>query len=169
MPKNKGRGGKNRKKGKNENINVKRELVFKEEGTEYAQVLKMLGNGRLEAKCFDGQKRLGHIRGKMRKKVWIGVDDIVLVTIREFQDDKCDVILKYLPDEVRALKAYGELPESIEVNENNEGTTEVVDFIDDSGSDDSDDSEEAPTKPVKKAAAPVKKEDSDSDDDIDDI
>jgi hypothetical protein len=26
-----GRGGKNRKKGKNENVNVKRELIFKEE------------------------------------------------------------------------------------------------------------------------------------------
>lgn len=36
---------------------------------EYAQVTKMLGNGRLEAQCFDGEKRLAHIRGKMRKKV----------------------------------------------------------------------------------------------------
>lgn len=36
---------------------------------EYAQVIKMLGNGRLEATCFDGEKRLCHIRGKMRKKV----------------------------------------------------------------------------------------------------
>lgn len=36
---------------------------------EYAQVLKMLGNGRIEAQCFDGEKRLAHIRGKMRKKV----------------------------------------------------------------------------------------------------
>lgn len=29
----------------------------------------MLGNGRLEAYCMDGVKRLCHIRGKMRKKV----------------------------------------------------------------------------------------------------
>jgi len=29
--------------------NEKRELIFKEEGQEYAQVIKMLGNGRLEA------------------------------------------------------------------------------------------------------------------------
>ena len=38
---------------------------------EYAQVLRMLGNGRLEAMCIDGIKRLCHIRGKMRKKVWV--------------------------------------------------------------------------------------------------
>lgn len=31
----------------------------------------MLGNGRVEAQCFDGEKRLAHIRGKMRKKVTI--------------------------------------------------------------------------------------------------
>lgn len=31
----------------------------------------MLGNGRLEALCFDGEKRLAHIRGKMRKKVYL--------------------------------------------------------------------------------------------------
>lgn len=36
---------------------------------EYAQVLRMLGNGRLEAQCFDGQRRLAIIRGKLRKKV----------------------------------------------------------------------------------------------------
>lgn len=37
--------------------------------SEYAQVTKMLGNGRLESMCFDGLKRLCHIRGKLRKKV----------------------------------------------------------------------------------------------------
>lgn len=64
-----GKGGKNRRRGKNENETEKRELVFKEDGQEYAQVTKMLGNGRLEAMCFDGTKRLCHIRGKLRKKV----------------------------------------------------------------------------------------------------
>jgi len=43
----------------------------------YGQVIKMLGNGRLEAHCFDGKKRLCHIRGKMRKKVWVN-------TVREY-------------------------------------------------------------------------------------
>lgn len=65
---NTGKGGKNRRRGKNENENDKRELVFKEDGQEYAQVVKMLGNGRLEANCFDGTSRLCHIRGKLRKK-----------------------------------------------------------------------------------------------------
>ena len=133
-------GGKNRRRGKNENDDEKRELVFKEDGqggsrphfdviiqdfpdmvvsrhTEYAQVIKMLGNGRLEAMCFDGEKRLAHIRGKMRKKVWINQGDIILLSLREFQDDKADVIQKYTADEARNLKAYGELPETAKINE----------------------------------------------------
>jgi hypothetical protein len=40
---------------------------------EYGKVLKMLGNGRLEAYCYDGISRLCHIRGKMRKQVWVAV------------------------------------------------------------------------------------------------
>ena len=122
MPKNKGKGGKNRRRGKNENFGDKRELVFKEDGQEYAQVAKMLGNGRLEAMCFDGVKRLCHIRGKLRKKVWINQSDIILVGLRDYQDAKADVILKYSADEARNLKSYGEFPESIKI-------TDTVDFV----------------------------------------
>merc|ERR1719276_62841 len=120
MPKSnsKGKGGKNRRRGKGGGEDEKRELIFKEDGQEYAQVLRMLGNGRLEAQCVDGTKRLCHIRGKMRKKVWVNTGDIILVGLREYQDEKADVIQKYMADEARSLKAYGELPESIRVNEN---------------------------------------------------
>ncbi|XP_015785919.1 eukaryotic translation initiation factor 1A, Y-chromosomal [Tetranychus urticae] len=129
MPKNKGKGGKNRRRGKNENETEKRELVFKEDGQEYAQVVKMLGNGRLEAFCFDGVKRLCHIRGKLRKKVWINQGDIILVGLRDYQDSKADVILKYNHDEARNLKAYGELPENAKINENVYGEEEEDDNI----------------------------------------
>jgi translation initiation factor 1A len=47
----------------------------------------MLGNGRLEAFCFDGKLRLCHIRGKMRKKVWVGAGDIIMVSLRDYQDE----------------------------------------------------------------------------------
>merc|ERR1712146_213869 len=128
MPKSKGgKGGKNRRRGKNTNFE-RRELTFKEEGQEYAQVLRMLGNGRLEAMCFDGTKRLCHIRGKMRKKVWVSQGDIVLVSLRDFQYEKGDIILKYNADEARNLKTYGELPDNVKINE-----TEILD------GDDSDD------------------------------
>ncbi|XP_037080450.1 eukaryotic translation initiation factor 1A, X-chromosomal-like [Pollicipes pollicipes] len=149
MPKNKGKGGKNRRRGKNENEADKRELIFKEDGQEYAQVAKMLGNGRLEAMCFDGVKRLCHIRGKLRKKVWINQGDIVLVGLREFQDQKADVILKYNDDEARNLKTYGEIPDSVQI-------TEAGTFVGDGMDDDIQFND-------------VGGDDSDSDDDIDNI
>merc|ERR1719483_1842280 len=68
--------------------------------------------------CFDGVKRLCHIRGK----VWINHSDIVLLGLRDYQDAKADVILKYSADEARNLKSYGEFPESVKINE-------TVDFV----------------------------------------
>lgn len=146
MPKNKGKGGKNRRRGKNDNEGEKRELQFKEDGQEYGQVLRMLGNGRLEAHCFDGVRRLCHIRGKMRKRVWVNSGDIVLISLREFQDNKGDVIAKYTPDEARALKSYGELPANAKINETDafgdeEGGGGGIDFQD-SGSDSGSEEEE---------------------------
>merc|ERR1712178_188692 len=91
----------------------KQELIFKEDG----QVQRMLGNGRCEVSCFDGTKRLCHIRGKMRKKVWVNQGDIVLASLRDFQDEKGDIIVKYTADEARSLKTYGELPEGTKINE----------------------------------------------------
>ena len=143
MPKNKGKGGKNRRRGKNENEAEKRELIFKEDGQEYAQVTKMLGNGRLEALCFDGTKRLCHIRGKLRRKVWINQGDIILVGLRDYQDAKADVILKYNADEARNLKTYGEIPETVKVTDTvnfvDDGLDDDIEFGDDSGSGEDDD------------------------------
>jgi len=128
MPKNKGKGGKNRRRGKNENEDVKRELVFREASQQYAQVIKMLGNGRLEAQCFDATRRLCHIRGKLRKKVWINTGDIILVGLREFQDEKADVILKYSPDEAKKLQSLGEIPNTTKINEEEGADDGVVEF-----------------------------------------
>jgi translation initiation factor 1A len=63
-----------------------------------------------------GTKRLCHIRGKMRKRVWVNASDIILIGLRDFQDGKADVILKYTPEEARNLKIYGELPDEIRIN-----------------------------------------------------
>lgn len=63
------------------------------------------------------------------------VYDCVLINalLWTHQDDKADVILKYMPDEARLLKAYGELPESTRLNE---GIAGGLDEEDDGGGDD---------------------------------
>lgn len=84
----------------------------------------MLGNARVDAFCFDGVSRLCQIRGQMRKRVWITVGDIVLVSLREYQDSKADIIWKYTPEEARSLKSYGEIPASVRPNETEVGGDE---------------------------------------------
>ena len=96
----------------------KRELVYKEEDQDYGQVMRLLGGGRVEVNCLDGNvKRLCTIRGKMKNRVWINAGDIVLISLREFGDDKADIIHKYFPEEAFELQDLGELPENIAINE----------------------------------------------------
>ena len=40
-----------------------------------------------------------------------------MVGLREFGDDKADVIMKYYDDEAKELKELGEIPEHIKINE----------------------------------------------------
>ncbi len=128
------KGGKGYKKGKKGGGDDRREIVFAEDQQVYAKVVRMLGNGRLEAFCYDGRTRLAHIRGSMRKKVWVHVGDIVLVSLRDFQEEKCDVVHKYTFEEAHQLKAYGELPDSVRLDSVEAQTADEkddgIDFMD---------------------------------------
>ena len=94
MPNNK--GGKKYKRNKNviqENKNTR----FKDENEsqEYAQITSALGNCRFDVLCFDGKSRLATMCGKMRKRVFVNQGELILVSLRDWQDSKCDIIDKY--------------------------------------------------------------------------
>lgn len=119
------------KKGKNSMGEIKkRQVEFKEESQEYAVITKTLGNSRFHGDCLDGKTRLCILRNSMnyRKKRGkrrtgndrVCVGDTVLVSLREYQDDKADIILKYSSDEVISLKNYGELPVTDDVGQEEE-------------------------------------------------
>jgi initiation factor 1A len=84
MPNNK--GGKNYKKSKN-NVEDNAVLFEKMDDQMYGRVTKVLGNCNVMVYCNDDKERLCHIRGSMKKKCWIGVGDIVLISIRDFSND----------------------------------------------------------------------------------
>ena len=123
MPKNTGMGGNKRKKGKKQ-VQEDRELTYKGESEEYAQVIKILGDGRFECNCADGVKRVAHVRGKMRKRIWIANGDIILVSLRDFEPEKCDVVEKYKEKEVAKLKKAGEIPDSMVLPSSSEADEE---------------------------------------------
>lgn len=149
MPKNKGKGGKGKRKGKRAKGGEaeKRELRYKVFGEEYAQVRKVLGNCRVEVFSFDGKTRLAHVRGKFKKRVWINKDDFVLIGLRDYQDDKADIIHKYTMDEARLLARWGEIPADkanfdVEEVDNEDDGYDISDDDDDDDDDSDEDSSE---------------------------
>jgi len=122
MPVKKGTGGKNRRKGKTFTDQPK-DIILKGEGQEYAQIIKSTGNGFMDVLCFSQNgnvERRAHIRGCMRKKVWMGKGDVVLVSVRNYQDETCDILLKYNGFEIRQLKQRNQIPKIDQNNDNDE-------------------------------------------------
>jgi len=69
---------------------------------------KLLGYDRILVKCQDGNERLCRIRGKMKRRVWIRMGDIVLVSPWDFQSDKRgDVIIRYTRGQAETLRRKG--------------------------------------------------------------
>lgn len=138
------KGGKKFKKTKDDGggENDLKNIIFKEIDQEYGQVTALLGNCRLRLNCVDGKTRLGIIRGAIRKKMWISVNDVVLVSLRDFEDDKCDVLYAYKAPEVKYLQKLGELPTTIKIDK--EDDTVEGDIGIEFGVDDDDDKKEEP-------------------------
>jgi translation initiation factor 1A len=89
-----------------------REFLMPNDGQGFAVVQDMLGNGRVRCLCEDETVRIGRIRGSMRKfknKVIIGRGDLVIVGLRDYEDDKVDIMHKYTHDECSTLLMNGTL------------------------------------------------------------
>lgn len=116
MPNNK--GGKKYKRNKNiAQENKTTRLKDENESQEYAQITKALGNCRFEVMCFDGKSRLATMCGKMRKRVFVNQGEFVLVSLRDWQDSKCDIIDKYNANDVQKLKKMKCIPDFIKFEE----------------------------------------------------
>lgn len=85
------------------------DFPWAEEGQQYARVLKILGNGRVTAKCGDGGERVAKVRGNMRCREWVRVGDVVLVSLRPDASGKADILFKYNAPEAAYLKRQSEL------------------------------------------------------------
>ena len=80
------------------------------EGDEvFATVTEMLGANRIKVRCADGVERTARIPGKMRKRVWIREDDVVLVSPWDWQDEKADVTWRYENQEAEQLRQEGRI------------------------------------------------------------
>tara|TARA_B100001094_G_scaffold324150_1_gene376258 strand:+ start:232 stop:681 length:450 start_codon:yes stop_codon:yes gene_type:complete len=142
MPRGNKKGGKKHKRGKKA-YSESKALRMKEDGQEYAQITACKGNCRFGVMCFDGKERMAIMCGAMKKRNFVNMNDVVLVSLRDFQDNKCDIIDKYDENQVRKLKEEGHVPNSINLDEENEyfNGDDGIEFVselppdEDSGSD----------------------------------
>lgn len=111
------------------NVNINN-IQQKDDEQEYAQVLKILGGGYLDAIILtpEGPVTLNgkqmtvrcRIRGAIRKKSWITPGDLILISKREFNDSFCDVIHKYSLEEARKINNEG----LVKISQDTEGAGE---------------------------------------------
>lgn len=90
-----------------EELEIARIRVPKE-GEVLGIVELMLGGDKMRVRCDDGKVRICRIPGKLRKRVWIRIGDLILVQPWKAQsDERGDVVFKYTPTQANWLKRKG--------------------------------------------------------------
>ena len=80
------------------------------EGELLGVVELMLGSDKLRVQCNDGKERIVRIPGKMRKRVWIRVSDLILIQPwKVMSDRRADVIWRYTNTQAKWLERKGYL------------------------------------------------------------
>jgi len=100
---------------KSKNINY----IINTDYEDYGFVIKLLGNCRASVLCNNGDIIIGIIRGNMRrfnKRVLIDKGDIVVVSRRDYQINKADIVHKYSLEQCQYIINSNELTETL-INE----------------------------------------------------
>lgn len=130
MPGGNKKGGKKHKRNKNQNYEAKElRKADPNDGQVYAKITKCKGNCRFDVHCSDGKVRGAIMCGTMRKRKFVNMGDIVLVSLRDFQDSICDIIDSYDENQAKRLRDMKELPEAMKLEEDNDFEDIDVDGI----------------------------------------
>jgi translation initiation factor 1A len=86
-----------------------KELVMPQNGELLGRVIKLVGGDNIIVKCTDGKVRTCRIRGKIKRRMWIRDNDLVLVAPWDFQSDKADIVWRYIAAHADKLEKDGYL------------------------------------------------------------
>ena len=77
-----------------------------------------LGASRMRVKCLDGKTRICRIPGRLKRRLWVRENDILIVEPWEFSgENKGDILYKYTPTQRVFLKNKGYLKKIEEADE----------------------------------------------------
>ncbi|MAH03609.1 translation initiation factor eIF-1A [Candidatus Pacearchaeota archaeon] len=68
-----------------------------------------LGGNKIMVNCLDGKTRNCRVPGRMKRRLWLRPNDVVIVEPWELDKDKGDVIFKYRLNQIEWLKNKGYL------------------------------------------------------------
>jgi len=81
---------------------------------QYAVVREMSGGSRMVALCEDGNNRMVRIPGRLKRRMWTRVNDIILIKPWLVQGDrKADLVYRYLPAERNWLRKRNMIPKDL--------------------------------------------------------
>ena len=80
-------GGKNYKKSKHSDGSAGPRLEEAGDDELYGRVIRNLGNLNMNVYCNDNVIRICKVRGSMRKRIWINVGDLVIISLRNFENE----------------------------------------------------------------------------------
>ena len=76
---------------------------------------QLMGASRIKVMCEDGVSRMGRIPGKIRKRMWIREGDLLIVSVWDFQPDKCDIRFRYTKTQASNLSRRNKIPKNLDV------------------------------------------------------
>lgn len=82
---------------------IKRAKLPKE-GEVMGIIEQRFGGNKMNVACFDGKTRNCRVPGRLKRKLWLRPDDIVIVEPWELDNSKADIIFKYKPNQIAWLK-----------------------------------------------------------------
>ncbi|MFX0138062.1 MAG: translation initiation factor eIF-1A [Candidatus Hodarchaeota archaeon] len=97
-------------------------LPYRNNGEMFARVIDIYGQERMGVFCEDGKHRVGRIRGKIKKRVWIRKGDLIIVNPWEFETEikgkmeKCEISWRYLKHEVSWIIRNNKLPQILKLD-----------------------------------------------------
>ena len=81
---------------------------------QFAIIREFNGGSRFTALCEDGKTRMVRIPGKLKRRMWCRVNDLILIKPWVVQSDiKSDLVYRYLPAERNWLYKRNMVPEDL--------------------------------------------------------
>lgn len=75
----------------------------------FGVVTQLHGSNQIRVMCEDNVERVCRIPGKMKKRVWMRQNDVVIVRLWDFQKSKADIVWRFTEIQVDHLRRKGYL------------------------------------------------------------